>query len=103
MKEGKEPSPKGGLLAALVSAPSSRAGSGLGANLSEDAEKEGAAEPYGSAPGAMPESKFGDHSFRALARALGIPKERQTGAQAALKQYIKECIAEAESDEPEET
>lgn len=101
MKEsGKDSGPKGGLLAALVSTPS-RAGSGLGADLSEDPKMDGPADPYGSAPGAMPE-KSGDHSFRALARALGIPKERHSSAQAALKQYIQDCIAEAESVETEE-
>ncbi len=39
-----------------------------------------------------------DHGFRAVAKAFGIPPEREASAQAALKQYIKAC-AGSESDE----
>jgi hypothetical protein len=41
-----------------------------------------------------------DHGFRAVAKAFGIPPEREASAQAALKQYIKACAGSAsESDE----
>ncbi len=39
-----------------------------------------------------------DHGFRAVAKAFGIPPEREASAQAALKQYIKTCIGSPEPD-----
>jgi hypothetical protein len=46
-----------------------------------------------------------DSSFKAVAKAFGIPPERQASAQAALKQYVKSCMGsmdEEETDEGEE-
>jgi hypothetical protein len=40
-----------------------------------------------------------DHGFRAVAKAFGIPPEREASAQAALKQYIKSCAGSASEDE----
>ncbi len=94
-----EPSSKGALVA-LIGAPK---GGGMGSDLSEDPKPSGASEPYGSSPGAMPEkSEYGDHSFKALAKAFGLPPERQGSAQAALKQYIRACLSELEEEEPDE-
>lgn len=90
-----------GLLTALISKPA-KAASGLGADMSEDEKSEGPATPYGSAPGEMPESKYGDHSFKAVAKAFGIPSERMGSAQAALKQYVRECIAAHETEEADD-
>jgi hypothetical protein len=36
-----------------------------------------------------------DAGFRAVAKAFGIPPERQAAAQEALHQYIKSCTAGA--------
>lgn len=93
-----EPKSSGALLA--ITSPS-RPGAGLGRDMSEDPKKEGPAEPYGHPPTTMPERDSGDHSFKALAKAFGIPAERHGSAQAALKQYIKSCLAESESSESE--
>lgn len=41
-------------------------------------------------------------SFKAVARALGIPPERQAAAQAALHQYIKACSSSSEPDADDE-
>jgi hypothetical protein len=73
--EGAKPEPKGALAALVTSAPSS--------------------DPLA----AEPET---DHGFRAVAKAFGIPPEREASAQAALKQYIKTCTASAEEPELEE-
>jgi hypothetical protein len=43
-----------------------------------------------------------DHGFRAVAKAFGIPPEREASAQAALKQYIKACVGSQESSLDEE-
>lgn len=73
MKPGSEPTKgKGALVALLAGAPSSE-------------------------PSVEPEET--DHGFRALAKAFGIPPERQASAQAALKQYIKACVGSASADE----
>ena len=54
------------------------------------------------APDSLPEAEDTDHGFRALAKAFGIPPERQASAQAALKQYIKACAGSESSEEEEE-
>jgi hypothetical protein len=51
------------------------------------------------APDPLSEEKPTDHGFRALAKAFGIPPEREASAQAALKQYIKACMGESSEDE----
>lgn len=86
-------------LLAIISGKSG--GSKMGADLSEDPKSEGPAVPYGEPYGGGMESDYSSHSFSALAKAFGIPAEKQGGAQAALKQYIKACIAETRS-EPDE-
>lgn len=68
--------PKGGALVALLGG-----GSGKGPDVEIDEE---------DAPV--------DHGFRAVAKAFGIPPEREAAAQAALHQYIKSCSG-AEPDE----
>ncbi len=73
---GSTEKPKGALAALVVGAPSSP--------LSDGTEEEGET----------------DHGFRALAKAFGIPPEREAAAKDALKQYIKACVGE--SSEPEE-
>jgi hypothetical protein len=94
----KEPASKGALVS-VISGGAPKAG-GLAADLSEDPKPEGPAISYGGPPGAMPEkNEYGDHSFRAVAKAFGIPAERHASAQAALKQYIQSCLSESEPDE----
>lgn len=75
----KDESKKGALVALVAGAP----------RLSEDEDS-----------GSMPEP--GDASFRAVAKAFGIPPERQASAQAALHQYIKSCLSSAEPDADDE-
>lgn len=88
---------KSGLLTAIIAKP---AKSGFSSDLSEDPKSEGPAVSYGGPPGAMPEREgMGDHSFRAVAKAFGIPQEKWGSAQAALKQYVKTCVMESEPDE----
>lgn len=56
--------------------------------------------PGASSPSSSPDPLADtDHGFRAVAKAFGIPPEREASAQAALKQYIKQCVGSAESDE----
>lgn len=69
----EEKKPKGALAALVVGAPSSP--------LDEEGET--------------------DHGFRAVAKAFGIPPEREASAKAALKQYIKSCVGESSSEEEE--
>lgn len=78
MKPGSEPTKgKGALVALLAGAPSS----------------EPSEEPLGSPA---------DHGFKAVAKAFGIPPEREASAKEALKQYIKACISEGSESEDEE-
>ncbi len=66
--------PKGGsgLLAILAGSPK-KAG---GLPLEEDSPK--------------------DASFRAVARAFGIPEERQAAAKSALHAYVMQCMSEGD-------
>jgi hypothetical protein len=65
-------------------------------------EKKGAlASLLAGAPASSPVPAEDDHGFKALAKAFGIPPEREASAKAALKTYIKACVAES-SAEPEE-
>ncbi len=43
-----------------------------------------------------------DHGFEAVAKAFGIPPERQATAQAALKSYIKACMSSSDEEVEEE-
>lgn len=43
-----------------------------------------------------------DHGFRAVAKAFGIPPEREAAAQAALKSYIQACTSAPDSYGDEE-
>lgn len=80
--------PTAGLLAAMI-APKSKG------FRSTDPKPEEAIEDEGL-------SKESDgHSFSAVAKAFGIPKERMGSAQAALKQYVRDCFRAMESEEPE--
>lgn len=81
MKTGSGPTKaKGALVAMLAGAPSSPS--------SDEEEDVGLS--------------LDDHGFKAVAKAFGIPPEREAAAQAALKQYVKSCVGgESESEEYE--
>ncbi len=72
--KGSDPKPKGALAALVASTPRSP---------DEPVEEESSS----------------DLSFRALAKAFGIPPERQAAAQAALHQYILDCKGSEEDEE----
>lgn len=42
-----------------------------------------------------------DHGFKAVARAFGIPPEREASAQAALKQYVRACVGSMDDSSEE--
>lgn len=77
MAEADKPKAKGALVALIAGAPKSSPDS---------------AEPDDD------DMAPSDHGFRAVAKAFGIPPEREASAQAALHQYIKSCMG-SESDE----
>lgn len=57
------------------------------------------AEPDGEEK--APESGSGS-SFKAVAKAFGIPPERQASAEAALKQYVMSCSSKDEMGSDDE-
>lgn len=70
------------------------------------AKKPGGPPPEGDGKGALAALLVGapsspspedDHGFSAVAKAFGIPPERQATAQAALKSYIKACVSSSEA------
>lgn len=91
---------KGGLLAIIAGGPP-RGGSRMGGSMSEDKPGSSSAEPYGDTPSEMPEKEEsgGDVAFRAVARAFGIPAERQADAQEALHEYVRACVRDGDDYE----
>ncbi len=77
---GVKPKPKGALAALIGGAPSSEP------DVSIEVDSE-------------PET---DHGFRAVAKAFGIPPEREAAAKDALTQFIKSCSSSYSDDEDAE-
>jgi hypothetical protein len=83
VKPSSEPGKgKGALVALLASAPRSSSKSD---DSSSDLE--------------MDET---DHGFRAVAKAFGIPPEREAAAKDALKQYVRSCVGSSKVEDEEE-
>lgn len=78
---------------------------GAGEDSKEKSKSKGALVAImAGAPSSTPSAPAeDDHGFKALARAFGIPPEREASAKAALKQYVKECVASMEGSESEES
>ncbi len=57
-----------------------------------------AGSPKPSEGGAPAEDSPKDASFRAVARAFGIPEERQAAAKSALHAYVKQCMSEGDGE-----
>jgi hypothetical protein len=68
---------------------------------SKEKPKGALAALVGAPPSSLPGEEV-DHGFKALAKAFGIPPEREATAKAALKSYIKACVAESSEPEVEE-
>lgn len=56
----------------------------------------------GPAPKGDEPMSSGDSSFRAVAKAFGIPPEREASAKAALHQYVMSCMGDSGGDDDDE-